>query len=94
MHWLFDFIHRLQKRPVEERKRFAALVAGIITGIIFMFWLSARMNSKEEINTAQYDVTPLKTMGSIIKSAASDIKTAVGLFNDAKKEIQNPPQNE
>lgn len=40
---MFDYIQKIQQKSVEERKRFAFIVAFIITAIIFFFWLSAQM---------------------------------------------------
>jgi hypothetical protein len=40
---MFDYIQKIQQKSVQERKRFALIVAFTITAVIFFFWLSAQM---------------------------------------------------
>lgn len=47
----FEFIKKLQKKPEDFRKRIAFITVFVITGIIFLIWLTAlnfRFEAKEE----------------------------------------------
>ncbi len=71
MSWLFNYIHRLQQLPLDEKKRKARVIAGVLTFIVFIFWLStlALSNDRSVTSGVNIDITPLKN----IKSATGDI---------------------
>jgi len=37
---MLDYIERLRKKPIAYRKRVLLLTTSVITGLIFIFWLS------------------------------------------------------
>ncbi len=71
MSWLFNYIHKLQQLPYEEKKKKARVIAGGLTFIVFIFWLStlALSSDKSVTSGVNIDITPLKN----IKSATGDI---------------------
>lgn len=84
MQWLFDFIQKLQLRPAGERKKISALIAGVITGVIFMFWLSAKITSPVSLRESESASTPLNSLKEMIKNTFQDAKDFSGIFNEAK----------
>ncbi len=85
MNWLFEYIHRLQRLPLEEKKKKARFIAGVLTAIVFLFWISTLAISKNN-NIAEenvIDITPLQN----IKDALGEITSNLGKMKDGLKNI-------
>ncbi len=85
MNWLFNHINYLQQLPLEEKKKKARFIAGILTFIVFVFWLSTLALSQDKsLNTpVNIDITPLKN----IKSATSDIVNSLSNLKNSFNKI-------
>ena len=92
MNSIFNYIRKMQGQSVEVRKRFAYLVAGIITGIIFVLWLSAKISilgSSPQGEEPGFDTAPLQSLKDAASQTFDDLKTTVNEFKDAQNSVQN-----
>lgn len=87
MNWLFNYIYKLQHLPIAEKKKKARFIAGVLTAIIFLFWISTLAISKNT-DVAQeevIDITPLRN----IKDAFGEINNSLGKMKDGLKSIES-----
>ncbi len=85
---MFDFIDKLRKKPLAERKMIALIVSASITAIIFFVWISTfwikPFSSDSKEKPALSGLTPL----SSIKSSALDAYSNFAKFWNIGKSIK------
>jgi hypothetical protein len=84
---IFDRIKSLQEKPYHERKRAATAIAGLVTGLIFVLWVSSLLvptASRENLaDSSGVDLTPLtnlKSTGADIYSSITALGKTFGFF--------------
>lgn len=84
---MFDYIKRLQGRSIEERKRAAKIMAGMMSALILLIWLSTLGLRKEEIVVKEdaIDLAPLQN----IKEAVGDIYLNFKNISDNLRSVEN-----
>jgi len=79
-----DFLERTRSRPEHEKRTLAIITAGIITGIIFLIWISVQFaggvgGQEASPKEAQDKYAPT----TVVKEGVS------GLFEDVKVKIND-----
>lgn len=75
---IFDWIEKVRKKPEVERRRILVGSTFLITGLIFVVWLSVRLYGFEDVNKT---VVAKKESGPI-----SELFDTFGKFSDNFKE--------
>jgi len=75
----FDFLNRLHKKPKEVRQHIGLMIAGVVTLIIFLFWIAtfgSRFESQvEEDSTVEVTIaTPLQTVARSFSIIVNSVK--------------------
>ncbi|MDE1988594.1 MAG: hypothetical protein KGI39_02745 [Patescibacteria group bacterium] len=74
---MFDFIDKLRKKPVAERKMMALTISASITAIIFFVWLSAfwikPLSPESNSNPILSSITPLATIKDNVVGIYSNV---------------------
>jgi hypothetical protein len=78
---LFNYLENLRKKPIAYRKRVAVFGAAILSGLIFLIWLStfnAGMANIADPKTVSEDLKPFEEIKSNIVSFYNSVKEASG----------------
>jgi len=84
---MFDYIKRLQGRPIPERKRAAKIIAASVSVIILLVWLSTfgLRNEKLVVKEEPLDTAALEDL----KGAAADIYLNFKEVSNGLKDVKN-----
>ena len=89
MNWFLDYISNVQKKSPEEKKRFALLVAIVITSVIFAFWLSSQVIKKDEIvrEIGSIRIESPTELSATVEEATKGLNEAKGMFESIKNAL-------
>ena len=66
-------LERMRKLPAREKRKLAVLIAGAITGVIFLSWLGIMISGLEISSEGQQGNTSLSGLGDIVKNFSQSL---------------------
>jgi len=76
------YIKTLKEKPHHHRKRFALLVSGVFTLVIFAGWSMVMFNGPQSVSLAQeetqYESGPFSSLGSTLAASFVSIRNNIG----------------
>jgi len=66
-------LERMRKLPAREKRKLAVLIAGAITGVIFLSWLGIMVSSLEISSEEQRGNASLSGLGDIVKNFSQSL---------------------
>lgn len=84
---MFEIIEKLRQKPDRTKKQIAFLVAFLLTGIIFIIWLSViypsfRQDQKKLDAVAKIEPSPLQALGETFSTGASALGEEFGKLRE------------
>lgn len=90
MHWLFE----LKKKSIDTKRRFALVVSGIITGIIFVSWFmiwrevqAPQSTVKEYSESKTTSINPWTALSTVFSDGYTVFKNEFAQGEDPWKEL-------
>lgn len=86
MNWLLNYISEVQKRTPSEKKKFALWVSLLITGLIFAFWLSAKVIDKDRIlnEVGKLELEAPEDLKALAEEGVEGIQSAKGIIESIR----------
>src|SRR3990167_3457733 len=66
-------LERMRKLPAREKRKLAVLIAGAITGVIFLSWLGIMVSGLEISSEGQQGNASLSGLGDIVKNFSQSL---------------------
>lgn len=84
---MFEYLSKLRKKPVAERRRFAFILTLSVTGVIFLAWFYgftgklARLSSEEEVQNVAGPTAVIGESFNDLRESLNEAKNVIpGLF--------------
>jgi len=71
------FFQKIREAPIQKRRKFSLMTAGLATGIIFLVWITATFSGSHKVSKS---IAPFRSLGATVSSSFDGVKSQYESF--------------